>query len=202
MHHTTTTLLALAASASAGNVYVDNLCQGILYAFSFPGPVGNDGTFKGHQMNPMTCSAYSEPQFPHNNAIPPNNIAISYDGQMSSPMYFTYDQNDDGRLNYSFNVTDGNPIGINGFEVLTNGNNPPEEALVCPGSSSDCTNAYRKAYPNFIPGGTNPFKITNNGADLTVRLCDSDGAATLPAVCQTGTPQTSQGASFGRGWRA
>ena len=174
MYRTTAALVTAAATlASAGNVYVDNRCPFPLYEYSYPGwrdPLS--GGVTGFFLPPNTDVAYTEIQFPPNNAVAPNQMAFSLNPQMTFPMQFTYDQNENGQLFYSFNITDGNPIGAEyGFEALTNGNNPPHGSVACPPThNDDCPNAFRVSHP-VGTGQGDPVQLTNNGADFTVRLC-------------------------------
>ena len=102
----------------------------------------------------------------------PHNINIALDPNMTTPFAFTYSQNNfDGNNYYSFNTTTGDPLSARGFEVLTNGMNPPNPAVRCearPGGGC-CQHAFTYAGETATVG-INLF-YTNNGADFTLRLC-------------------------------
>ncbi|KAL9057341.1 MAG: hypothetical protein Q9162_002415 [Coniocarpon cinnabarinum] len=153
-----------AAIASAGNVYVDNLCNYTTYLSSVQG-FGPPGDILTLDANRRT--AYQEVQRGPGDFN--NTIYLSGDAGLNNSLIFGYSQNNNGVLYYSFVTTTGDFFAADGFEVLSNG--PDSTALICPPRGEGCACDATRT----VVHQDSPVEHTVNGYDFTVRLCSSDG---------------------------
>lgn len=174
----TTTASALAFSAfatltSAGNVNIDNMCNFSVWLTTDQ----NGGPADGPPVElPPQSVGTNAPvvQAPAADPAQNYNLNIADNADMNSPFSFGYSPNmGDSRLYYSFSTITGDPLAQYGFEVLTNGNGPPNPAVHCePRPNGGCCQ-HAFTYAGESPAiGTNLY-FTNNGADFTFRLCAS-----------------------------
>ena len=166
--HSSVVLLAVAVTAaSAGRVFVDNLCPFPLFLNSYAN--NNPAGAPVITLPANTINAYNEVQRGPDPAITNNAIRISATSDAAQPLLFTYNQDTASRfVYYALSEQFGDPLRAQGFEVITNGGQP---ATRCPPrTSGDCPNTYSPSNPN----GAGAVKAVPVGSDFTYRLCASD----------------------------
>lgn len=159
-------LSALAATVTAGTVYVDNTCPFPVYLNSNanqnpPGPLVT--------LPANTINAYHEVQRGPDPSITLNTIRVDTQPNVAHPLIFTYNLTPGGTDYYALSTVFGDPLITQGFEVLSGGGG---FTVACPSrTGGDCPHTYSPSNPN---GNGAVFTQTNAG-DFTFRLCRGDG---------------------------
>ncbi|KAL9057544.1 MAG: hypothetical protein Q9162_002277 [Coniocarpon cinnabarinum] len=169
MHASTTAaLMSLVATlASAGTVYVDNLCPFPVWLNSnSDSPTAHNPPIPTRQLPANTVNAYHETLRGPDPNIVNNAIRVDVQGDLAHPILFDYHQvgpnngDNSNLIFYDLNTNFGNPLLGQGYEVITNGGHP---AIRCGANGV-----------NPACSGVGQTQQIPTGFDFTWRLCASN----------------------------